>query len=83
MRKLYFENLYIYSFDKARLEPGGIAEYFLIDLENREACGDVHDYLQNIASGRTVSTTKTLIYFMIAVILIKQQTIFVNKLSLC
>jgi len=48
---------------KDALCQAGIAEYLLIELANREDCGEIQDYLQNITGGRTVSTPKTSIYF--------------------
>ena len=43
------------SYFKNALKQGGITDYLLIELENREDCGEVQDYLQKVTGGRTVS----------------------------
>ena len=47
---------------KDALSQAGIADYLLIELENREDCGEVQNYLQNITGGRTVSIDLFSIY---------------------
>jgi len=39
---------------KNALKQAGITDYLLIELENREDCGEVQDYLQKVTGGRTV-----------------------------
>ena len=36
------------------MKQAGINDYLLIELENREDCGEVQDYLQQVTGGRTV-----------------------------
>ena len=37
------------------LKQAGINDYLLIELENREDCAEVQDYLQGVTGGRTVN----------------------------
>ena len=37
------------------MKQAGIKDYLLIELENREDCGEVQDYLQQVTGGRTVN----------------------------
>merc|ERR1739848_897839 len=39
---------------KNALKQAGITDYLLIELENREDCSEVQNYLQKITGGRTV-----------------------------
>merc|ERR1712055_531521 len=39
---------------KNALKQGGITDYLLIELENREDCNEIQDYLQKLTGGRTV-----------------------------
>ena len=51
-----------FGLTKDALSQAGIADYLLIELENREDCGEVQNYLQNITGGRTVSIDLFSIY---------------------
>jgi len=52
--KIIFSKLIYFRLTKDALSQAGIADYLLIELENREDCGEVQNYLQNITGGRTV-----------------------------
>ena len=60
--KIIFSKLIYFRLTKDALSQAGIADYLLIELENREDCGEVQNYLQNITGGRTVSINLFSIY---------------------
>lgn len=40
---------------KSALSDAGLKEYTLIEIENRDDCSDIQDYLLSLTGGRSVS----------------------------